>query len=51
MREGEISQEEATFSVENDNAKITVIIQYLDVFERNNGLNYSSEVYVLIEIK
>lgn len=50
-RQGEIPLEEAIFNNENEQAKFTVIINYIDLYQRNNKYDYGGDIDVLIDIK
>ena len=49
--DSEIPIADATFTVENSKAKITVVVQYMDMTENGNDKFYNSEIYVLANIK
>lgn len=48
---GEITDTEATFTVENTQAKIKIIVQDASIYEDYNGTNTYAQFYVLVEIK
>ena len=47
----QISVEEATFTKENDQAKIAFVVQHLNIEKMNNPPYYYAELYILIDIK
>ena len=47
----QISVEEATFTKENDKAKIAFVVQHLNIEKMNNPPYYYAELYILIDIK
>ena len=48
---GEITDTEATFTVENTQAKIKIIVQDASIYEDYNGTNTYAQFYVFVEIK
>lgn len=46
-----ISVKEATFSKENEHAKMTVVVQNLNIEKVNNPPSYYAELYIFVEIK
>ncbi len=44
----EISTEEATFEVENNNLKMKVVINHLDRYETEDGYRWNGEAYVML---
>lgn len=50
-KEGSISYEEATFTEENDLAKITIVVQNVNMDKASEQGYYGADLYVLIQIK
>jgi hypothetical protein len=48
---GSISADEATFSKENDMAKITIVVQNLNMDKTPDHLYYGADLYVFVKIK
>lgn len=48
---GELSNEEATFSTENNEAKLTVVVQNFNSNISSNQTYYYADVYILVQIK
>jgi hypothetical protein len=46
---GQISAKEATFTAENDHAKLTIVVQNLNIEKRNN--QYDASFYVFVHMK
>ena len=51
MMKDQISVEEATFTNENDKAKIAFVVQHLNIEKMNTPPYYYAELYILIDIK
>ncbi len=47
----QISVEEATFTKENDKAKMAFVVQHLNIEKMNNPPYYNAELYILFNIK
>ena len=47
----QISVEEATFTKENDQAKMAFVVQHLNIEKMNNPPYYYAELYILVDIK
>jgi hypothetical protein len=47
----EISKEEATFSAENDRARLTVVVQNININKSLNHTNYYADFYILVKFK
>ncbi len=50
-RQGQISLEEAIFNNENEQAKFTIIINYVDLYQRNDKYDYGGDIDILVDIK
>ncbi len=48
---GLISAEQATFSKENDSAKITLVVQNLNIDKASNQTYYGADFYIFVKIK
>lgn len=51
VEKGEISNEEATFYTENDDAKLTFVVQHVSINNYGNETQYDADVYILVDFK
>ena len=51
MMKDQISVDEASFTKENDEAKIKLVVQNLNIEKMNNPPYYQAEVFILVDIK
>ena len=50
-RKEEISPEEATFSIENDQANMTFLVRNASIDKTQNPMQYSAELFIFVNIK